>query len=70
MKHPDCDPCSCGAGEEHCKHAHQPWFGLTDEEQAILDFEALGWKYPGAKEQAIRRVRRLRTPGCSAAASA
>lgn len=59
-KHPDCDPCPCGSGEEHCKHAHQPWFALTDDETAILDFERHWWKYPGAKEQAIRD-----TFGCS-----
>lgn len=27
---------------------------LTDDETAILDFERHWWKYPGAKEQAIR----------------
>jgi Protein of unknown function (DUF3263) len=28
--------------------------GLTDEQQAILDFERRWWRQPGAKEQAIR----------------
>lgn len=27
---------------------------LTDQERAILDFEAKWWRYPGAKESAIR----------------
>ena len=27
---------------------------LTDTERALLDFEDNRWKYPGAKEQAIR----------------
>lgn len=29
---------------------------LTNEEQAVLDFEAQQWTYPGAKEQAIRET--------------
>lgn len=33
---------------------------LTDDETALLDFERHWWKYPGAKEQAIRE-----TFGCS-----
>jgi hypothetical protein len=53
-KHPDCESCPCGSGEDHCKHAHQPWFGLTDDETAILEFERQWWKYAGAKEQAVR----------------
>lgn len=28
--------------------------GLTDLERSILDFERRWWRYPGAKEQAIR----------------
>ncbi len=28
---------------------------LTDDEMAILDFERGWWKYPGAKETAIRK---------------
>ena len=27
---------------------------LTDDEQAILDFQRLLWTYPGLKEQAVR----------------
>lgn len=27
---------------------------LTDDDKALLDFERGWWKYPGAKEQAIR----------------
>lgn len=27
---------------------------LTDEDKAVLDFERQWWRYPGAKEQAIR----------------
>lgn len=53
QKHDACDPCPCGSGDEHYKHAHQPWFGLTGNETAILDFEALAWSYAGAKEQAV-----------------
>lgn len=53
MKHPDCDPCDCSSDKGHCKHAHQPWFGLSEDDAAILDFEALGWNHPGAKEQAV-----------------
>lgn len=32
----------------------QPSRGLTEREQAILAFERQWWKYPGAKERAIR----------------
>lgn len=55
-KHPDCEPCDCGAvyDQAHCRHAHQPWFGLTDNEKAVLDFERRWWKYAGAKEEEIR----------------
>lgn len=52
-KHPDCPQCDCPSTAVHCKHAHNPWFGLTDVELAILDFEAQRWAFPGAKEQAI-----------------
>lgn len=52
-KHPDCVPCGCGMGDEHCKHAHLPWFELTDDEKAILDLEARQFTKPGAKEAVI-----------------
>lgn len=52
-KHPDCPQCDCPSSDVHCKHARNPWFGLTDDELAILDFEAQHWNHPGAKEQAI-----------------
>jgi len=52
--HDECPPCTCPMKPAHCKHEHNAWGALTDDQRAVLDFERREWTYAGAKEQAIR----------------
>jgi hypothetical protein len=46
-----------GIGEATAATLSQPTpTGLTEREQAILEFERQWWRYAGAKEQAIREL--------------
>ncbi|HEX6886724.1 MAG TPA: DUF3263 domain-containing protein [Candidatus Nanopelagicales bacterium] len=46
-----------GIGEATAAALSQPSpTGLTEREQAILEFERQWWRYAGAKEQAIREL--------------
>ena len=40
----------------HSHPAGAPQPGLSDRDRDILEFERHGWKYAGAKEQAVREM--------------